>query len=240
MEILKLLSDTKQLHKERKHEVAFNLLTEKLDSKEYQNLFFENHPIWWAEIKAGICHLSRRSGNDIDFLRYIWNQKEFIYSFHRHAKVLPNEDGNLFSILEKDYISLVSESRAIHWIVKDKSGKPWGLLSLTGISLVNKRAEVLIGILDGAPKGLSTAAMLMLFQFYFKAIKFNKLMSYVFEDNPHSLNGTLHLGFKEEGRLRKHVVDPRSSNYLDLVQTGLLETDAFTAKNYRLMDRLLK
>ena len=94
-------------------------------------------------------------------------------------------------------------------------------------------------MLEIAPIGLSTAAMLMLFQFYFKAIKFNKLQTFVYEDNPHSLKGTLHLGFKEEGRLRKHVLDPRSNKYIDLIQTGLLAEDAFTESNKRLMNRLL-
>jgi hypothetical protein len=95
------------------------------------------------------------------------------------------------------------------------------------------------GVLDGAPRGLSTAAMLMLFQFYFKAIKFNKLLSFVYEDNPHSLKGTLHIGFKEEGRFKKHVIDPRSNQYVNLIQTGLLAEDAFSENNKRLMQRLL-
>ena len=81
--------------------------------------------------------------------------------------------------------------------------------------------------------------MLILFQFYFKAMKFNKLYSFVYEDNPHSLKGTLHLGFKVEGRLRKHALDPKSGNHLDLIQTGLLAEDAFTPQTERLMRRLL-
>ena len=234
-----LIAKARALRSDRKHEAAFELLSANLDSAKYQNLLFENHPIWWAEINAGICQLARRSSKDMDFVRKLWEQKDFIYSFHRHANCLPNDNNKLAQLLDKEYLALVGESHAIHWIVKDRSGKPWGLLSITGISLIHKRAEVLIGILDGAPRGLSTAAMLILFQFYFKAIKFNKLLSFIYVDNPHSLKGTLHLGFKEEGRFEKHVVDPRSNQYVDLIQTGLLREDAFTAKNKRLMDRLL-
>jgi RimJ/RimL family protein N-acetyltransferase len=239
MEHSKLLDEARRLHTKSQHKDAFELLTANLDSAKYQNLLFENHPIWWSEIKAGICQLNRRSSKDIDFVREIWNHKDFIYSFHRHANSLPNESDKLANLLDKEYFALVSESHAIHWIVKDKTGKPWGILSITGISLIHKRAEVLLGVLDGAPRGLSTAAMLMLFQFYFKAIKFNKLLSFVYEDNPHSLKGTLHLGFKEEGRFKKHVVDPRSNQYVDLIQTGLLTEDAFSESNKRLMKRLL-
>ena len=239
MEHSKLLDDAKRLHTNSQHQDAFELLTANLDTDRYQNILFENHPIWWSEIKAGICLLTRRSGQDSDFVRQIWTQKEFIYSFHRHANNLPNDDEKLKQLLDKEYLALVSESHAIHWIVKDRTGSPWGLLSITGISLIHKRAEVLLGVLDGAPRGLSIAAMLMLFQFYFKAIRFNKLLSFVYEDNPHSLKGTLHLGFKEEGRLRKHVFDPRSNHYVDLIQTGLLAEDAFSENNKRLMKRLL-
>lgn len=239
MEQVNILNEASRLRKKSQHQDAFALLSANLDSVKYQNLLFENHPIWWAEMKAGICKLSRRSSKDIDFVRQIWNQKGFIYSFHRHANNLPEDDDKLKQLLDREYLALVSESHAVHWIVNDQTGKPWGLLSITGISLIHKRAEVLLGILDGAPRGLSTAAMLMLFQFYFKAIKFNKLLSFVYEDNPHSLKGTLHLGFKEEGRLRKHVLDPRSNQYVDLIQTGLLAENAFSENNKRLMKRLL-
>jgi RimJ/RimL family protein N-acetyltransferase len=239
MEHSKLLDEARRLHKKSQHKDAFELLSANLDSAKYQNLLFENHPIWWSEIKAGICQLSRRSSKDIDFVRQIWGQKDFIYSFHRHANNLPDDNEKLTQLLDKEYLALVNESHSIHWIVKDMHGKAWGLLSITGISLIHKRAEVLLGILDGAPRGLSTAAMLMLFQFYFKAIKFNKLLSFVYEDNPHSLKGTLHLGFKEEGRFKKHVVDPRSNQYVNLIQTGLLAEDAFSKSNNRLMKRLL-
>jgi diamine N-acetyltransferase len=234
-----LLAKARALRLERKHEAAFELLSANLDSAKYQNLLFENHPIWWSEIKAGICQLSRRSSNDIDFVREIWNQKDFIYSFHRHANSLPNDNEKLAQLLDKEYLALVSESHAVHWIVKDRTGKPWGLLSITGISLTHKRAEVLLGVADGAPRGLSTAAMLMLFQFYFKAIKFNKLLSFVYEDNLHSLKGTLHLGFKQEGYLKKHVIDPKSHQYVNLIQTGLTSDEAFNESNRRLMRRLL-
>ena len=239
LDYTQVLSKSQELHRMKNHLAAYNLLANNLDSIKYRNLLFENHPIWWADIKAGVCQLTRRNSNDLDFVREIWNQKEFIYSFHRHANSLPADNEKCAQLLDKEYLSLVSESHAIHWIVRDRHGKGWGLLSITSISLVHKRAEVLLGILYGAPAGLSTAAMLILFQFYFKAIKFNKLLSFVYEDNPHSLKGTLHLGFKEEGRLRKHVHDPRSNLYLDLIQTGLLAEDAFSENNKRLMKRLL-
>lgn len=234
-----LIAKARALRSDRKHEAAFELLSANLDSAKYQNLLFENHPIWWSEINAGLVKLTRRSSHDSEFLKQVWNDKKFLYQFHRHANKLPDTPQELSALLEKEYLSLLSNSNSIHWIVKDKSGTPWGLLSLTSISLKHKRAEVLLGVMDGAPPGLSVAAMLILFQFYFRAIKFNKLTSFVYADNPHSLKGTLHLGFREEGQLVKHSFDPESKQFVDMIQTGLLSEYAFTEKNKRLMDRLL-
>lgn len=234
-----LIAKVRQLHKDRFHKDAHDLLVANLDREKFSNFIFENHPIWWSEISAGLVKLSRRSSHDSEFLKQVWNDKEFLYRFHRHASKLPDTPQKLHALLEKEYLSLLSESNSIHWIVKDRSGTPWGLLSLTSISLKHKRAEVLLGILDGAPPGLSVAAMLILFQFFFNAVKFNKLTSFVYADNAHSLKGTLHLGFRQEGQLIKHSFDPDSDQYVDMIQTGLLREDAFTAKNKRLMDRLL-
>ena len=99
---------------------------------------------------------------------------------------------------------------------------------------------MLIGVLPDAPFGSATAAMLMLFNIYFKANQFNKLYSLVFADNPHSLKGTLHLGFKQEGLLRRHTLDPTSQTHRDVIQTGLLAQDAFSPSNIRLMKKLLE
>jgi diamine N-acetyltransferase len=239
MKIEALLCEASKLRTKNQHQLAYNLLSENLDPIKYQALLFEHHPVWWSDIKAGICQLSRRSGKDIVFLKEVWALPDFTYSFHRHMKQLPSDDDKLYKILNKEHSALVSETRAIHWIIKDKYHRPWGLLSLTDISLLHRRSEVLLGVLHGAPQGLATAAMLILFQFYFKAIKFNKLLSLIYEDNQHSLKGTLHLGFKQEGYLKKHVIDPKSNQYVNLIQTGLICDEAFNESNNRLMRRLL-
>ena len=61
-----------------------------------------------------------------------------------------------------------------------------------------------------------------------------------FADNPHSLKGTLHPGFKQEGLLRRHTIDPASQTYVDVIQTGLLAEEAFFPSNIRLMKKLLE
>ena len=191
-------------------------------------------------LRSRSCVLTRRNANDAAFMRMLWADPVFMRSFHRLAPALPVADHELERILNVEFQNPVAKSRALHWTVRDPSGRPWGLLSLTDISLLHKRAEVLLGVLPGAPFGLATAAMLMLFHFYFTTNKFNKLYSMVFADNPYSLKGTLHLGFKQEGLLRRHTLDPASQTCVDVIQTGLLAEDAFSPSNIRLMKKLLE
>lgn len=230
----------RNLRANRQFQEAYQLVVSESDKlPSHRGLAWEHQPIFWSDIEAGICKLTRRNAGDADFIQALWSNHDFVYSFHRHAVAITSNKQQLKEILEREFISTIGESKSLHWIVRDKNSQPWGILSLTEISLIHKRAEVMLGVLRGAPNGLSTAAMLVLFQFYFKAMKFNKLYSFVYEDNAHSLKGTLHLGFKVEGRLRKHVVDPKSGEYVDLVQTGLLAEDAFNPTTKRLMQRLL-
>ena len=191
-------------------------------------------------LRSRSCVLTRRNADDAAFMRMLWADPVFMRSFHRLAPPLPVADHELQRILNVEFQNPVAKSRALHWTVRDPRGRPWGLLSLTDVSLLHKRAEVLLGVLPGAPFGLATAVMLMLSHFYFTTNKFNKLYSMVFADNPHSLKGTLHLGFKQEGLLRHHTLDPASQTCVDVIQTGLLAKDAFSPSNIRLMKKLLE
>ncbi|MBK7006360.1 MAG: GNAT family N-acetyltransferase [Burkholderiales bacterium] len=172
-------------------------------------------------------------------MRQLWADPVFMRAFHRLAPPLPPDDRELQRVLQAECNNPIAKTRALHWVVRSPDRQPWGLLSLTDMSLQHKRAEVLIGVLPNAPFALASAAMLMLFHFYFREKKFNKLYSLVFADNPHSLKSTLHLGFRQEGLLKGHIYDAASQGYVDLIQTGLLAQDAFSASNLRLMQKLL-
>jgi len=199
-----------------------------------------HQPILWSDIRAGVCQLTRRKKEDTNFMVEIWKNKDFVYDFHRHAKDLTADPALLAMTLNQEYISILTEINQLNWIVRDRRGQAFGLLSLTNISTQNKSAEVLLGVLPLAPMGLATAAMLICFQFFFKAMGFHKLYSFVYEDNPHSLKGTLHLGFQQEGVLREHIMDPATGRYVNLIQTGLLASEVDSKANHRLMERLLK
>lgn len=242
MDTASILEKSLTLRQQRQFELALEHMQQAYQAGhfEIQALLWQHSPVFWQQMTAGICVLTRRCGEDAAFLREIWNDKDFVYRFHRHSAPLPPSDLELQRILNRELCSIISESHALHWIVRDGHGRPWGLLSLCEISMVHRRAEILLGILPGAPTGIAAAAMLMLFQFYFNVMKFNKLVSLVYSENMLSLKSTLHLGFRKEGQLRNHACDPRTGRYLDLVQFGLLKEDAFHPGNQRLMERLLK
>lgn len=241
MDIAALHKKALDLRRQRKFEQAFQEIQQQARAghPELELLLWEHRPVFWSDISAGICKLTRRGPQDAAFMRSVWANQDFIYSFHRHSAALPDADSELQRILNLELTSTLSESRALHWIVRDPQGQPWGLLSLCDISLVHRRAEVLLGILPAAPQGMAAAAMLILFQFYFHVLEFNKLVSLVYSENTLSIESTMHLGFIKEGILRNHSYDPKTARYVDMVQLGLLKADAFGPGNQRLMRRLL-
>ena len=202
------------------------------------SVIWQHQPLFWADHAGGDCMLTRRKGSDASFIRELFSDKDFGHRFHRGAVRIPHQQADLERILASEYVSLVSDLNSLHWVVRDKQRKPFGVLSLTNISLTHRRAEVLLGVPRGAPFGLATAAMLLLFRFWFGVLKCQKLYTLTFDDNEHSLRGVLHLGFKVEGRLRRHFYDVSTQAFVDIVQAGLLADEAFSANNKRLMTRL--
>ncbi len=190
-------------------------------------------------LRARTCVLTPVRGTDAAFLRVLWANQTFMHDFHRLAPPLPSSDKELEARLEKDFRESGATSAALNWIIRTPAGKPVGMLTLTALSRAHRRGEVMLGVLPGAPFGIATAAMLMIFEFYFRTLRFNKLYSFVFADNQHSLKSTLHLGFGVEGKLRQHVFDPESNRYIDLLQTALFADHAFSESNRKLIERLL-
>jgi RimJ/RimL family protein N-acetyltransferase len=235
-----ILQSARELRAEGKIQESYDLVRKNLgQNSRYAQIIWQHRPIFWRDLRAGKFSLTRRRGSDANFIRQLWADKKFIDSFHRLAGKLPDKLSDLQTVLDNEYSSLIKHGSSIHWVIRDSAGKPWGILSLTNISLTHQRAEVLLGVIPGAPFGMATAAMLILFNFYFNGMKFQKLYTLTYDDNVSSNKGVLHLGFKIEGRLRNHVRYPGTGKFLDLVQAGLLAEEAFTLANLRLIKKLL-
>jgi RimJ/RimL family protein N-acetyltransferase len=241
MKLRTILDKARELRFEGKIQESFNLVQEEFKYQpNFKQLIFQHQPLFWSSMSAGICTLTRRNASDAQFMRQLWSNKEFKYRFHRHASELPHSDEKLNKTLQTEFAALIGESRALHWIVRDIRRTPQGVLSLVDISLIHKKAELLLGVLPGSPLGLSVASMLITFQFFFNALRMNKLYVIVFSDNLHALKGVLHLGFKIEGEFKNELYDPRSNQLVDVTRLAINREAAFSEKNKRLMAKLLK
>jgi RimJ/RimL family protein N-acetyltransferase len=235
-----VLQVARQLRAEGKFSESYQLVNSELGSSpEYASLIWQHQPLFWSNIHSGSCLLTRRHGADDGFLRALWSDLSFKQNFHRQAPDLPAGD-ELKRVLNLEFISLLSESKSIHWVIRDQKLRPWGLLSLTDISMQHRRGEVLIGLKEGAPIGLTIAAMLSLFQFFFGVINFQKIVALIYGDNPHALKVALKLGFTLEGHLKDHMQDPKSQTFVDLLQLGVFKENALSAGNTQLAMRLMK
>ncbi|MBA3756076.1 MAG: GNAT family N-acetyltransferase [Nitrosomonas sp.] len=90
---------------------------------------------------------------------------------------------------------------------------------------MHRRAEILIGF-PNATKFNGTriplTAMLMILDFAFNRIGFNKLVSIVYADNVHAQKSTLALGFKQEGVLKNHLFDRKQNRWISVYQNAML------------------
>lgn len=197
-----------------------------------------HHPALWQELHCGRCMLKRRSGQDVDFIRQLWSNAVFMRQFHRLAHSLPEDSEKLTRILDEEHAALIGESGALHWVIHDKSRQAVGLLSILDIHTQHKRGEVLVGVLPGH-YGVAPAAMLCAAQFFFKVMRFHKLVALVHEDNNLSLQSAKSFGFKLEGVLRDHIWDSTTRRFCNMLELGLLEHDLLQGKKPTLAKRLL-
>lgn len=240
MKIQTILEHSLSLRRQKQYDQAFKYVAESISPESpYASLIWQHSPIFWSDISTKACVLTRRNLEDHAFIRDIFSVPGFVRSFNRNAQPLPSSTAHLQQILDDEMISIVSESRALHWVIRDGNKQAWGLLSLCDMTLTHQRSEILLGMLPHAPMGLSASAMFMLYEFYFKFMKFNKLISFIYKDNPNSLKSTLHLGFEVEGELLEHNLDPETGKYMDVIQLGLNRSRAFSQSNQRLARRLL-
>jgi ribosomal-protein-alanine N-acetyltransferase len=198
-----------------------------------------HEPFWWQAVVGRRCRLRRRSVEDVAFVRSLWAHEEFMSSFNRFARPLPAADADLAGLLTREHASIVTDARSVHWTIEMLDGKKVGMVSLVDVALANRRAETLIGIREFPYAGIAVEAMLLAIEFAFGAMGLNKLYTLIYAGNEASLRNTVHLGFEVEGRLRQHVVDPRTREPVDLVQTGLLRSDLAKPVLGRMSRRLL-
>lgn len=192
-------------------------------------------PFWQQTCTGKRIVLSRMTSRHRSFLSFCRSNRDF--QRHYHLFQDPSPEGIERDLREAERSPF--ETKKIAWII-EMDDRPIGLASLVGIDFNNSRAEILIGVPDERTFGIGLEATLLAMEFAFSTVKLSKLFSYVYSDNPDSQKNTLHLGFRQEGLLRSHVIDPVSKQPLDLFVNGCLADEFFHNKKLMaLANRLL-
>lgn len=183
--------------------------------------------------------LVRRSPTHLEFVRSAWTDRGFMERFHRFPRALPADDDALADILHKEARATLLDGRHLHWtIVGAQDEQPVGMASLAEIALQHRRAEFIVGV-RGAATGAALEASLLALEFGFRTAGLQKIHATIYGGNDYALTSATHLGFREEGRLRRHVKDPHSGQFVDLSLLGLLAEEFYSMANQRLARRLL-
>lgn len=109
----------------------------------------------------------------------------------------------------RQYISAVSADKGAHMLaICDKeSEKHIGNIKLDRIDPIGRTGELGIMIGDSSfwGKGIGTEACKLLLNYAFDELNLRKVALTVFDNNPGAIRLYEKIGFKVEGRLRKHV-----------------------------------
>lgn len=178
---------------------------------------------WWEPIAVGGAVLRLPQADDLPFVRAAFNDAAFMPRFHRYQR---GDEPAL-----QEFIGRARrpprETRRRDWIVVDRAGRAAGLVSIVDIDPVNRRGELLVGVPDAqrrqGSEALALKASLAAVAFAFERLRLDKLVSYVYGDNPVAQANALHLGFASEGLLRGHIADGHQR--LDLHVNGLLRPE---------------
>lgn len=196
-------------------------------------------PSWLEPLQGKHIVLRRFQASDSAFLTASYANDSFMQFYHhflpRHQPLRLLEQK-----LQQNALLHPCQTKAIDWVIfkidHTQQEKPIGMTNLVDIQFAHRRAELLVGIPNAADRtshaGLEASLLVM--DFAFNRVKFNKLSSYVYANNPVAQKNTLALGFKQEGYLHAHIVQPDNGLLVDLYINGL------TVHDYHQNSRLAK
>lgn len=174
---------------------------------------------WWEPCVAGTVSLSLPQAEHQPFLERAFSDRAFMRHFHRFQGSGP--DAVRVFVDRAKLSPLVT--RRIDWVVHRPEGSCIGLAGIVDIDWANRRGELLVGLPDSPGPTAALQATACAMRFAFDRFGLEKLVSYVYADNPLAQRNTLHLGFKQEGLLRQHIATDEGR--LDLFVNGLLRAE---------------
>jgi UDP-4-amino-4,6-dideoxy-N-acetyl-beta-L-altrosamine N-acetyltransferase len=154
-----------------------------------------------------------------------WRNSEAVRKYMYNAHYI-GEDEHM-----KWFESLKSENKVRKVWVIFYENVPVGVVNLTCIDYENKITDWGFYIGETAYRGLGIGSITLyrLMEYVFDKIDFHKMYTSVLENNLDALNLYKKFGFKEEGRLRKHIL--RDGKYIDVSLIGILNEEWKDIKN---------
>ena len=195
-----------------------------LTLEQIKYLRLQYSPSWWMPIDIRGLSLERRSEVDYEFMLRAYGDNEFVSQFAGdfRPKNLTNKD-KFLEDLKNEFLTPPLVQKSASWIVK-RNNESLGIISLANINLRHRFAELLVGFPDKSNSYASVFATLTVIDLAFNKLHFEKLISFVLQDNVLSQKSTLSLGFTQEGLLRGEYLSTGNVR-LSVYRNGLLKED---------------
>lgn len=185
---------------------------------------------WWRPLCLGGVELRQPRTGDEAFIARCFRDVAFM---SRYRRIQEGHDDAV-----RAHVGLARQrprsSGRIDWIVC-RDARPLGLAGIADIDFLHGRGELLVGLAETDPRPASALkASLAVMDFAFTRLGLRKLVSYVYGDNPEAQANTLHLGLRQEGVLRRHLLTAQGP--IDLYVNGMLADEY---RDDRRLQRLL-
>lgn len=156
--------------------------------------------------------------SDLEFFTKWINDEEVRQYITLYLPISKEQEAELFKSFNKTPENIL-------FTVCLNSGEQIGCMGLHQINWKDRRATsgAFIGKKSLWGKGYGTDAKMALLDYAFNALNLHKICSTVIDYNERSLRYSLHCGYKEEGRLIKHIF--KKGEYRDEILLGLFRED---------------
>ena len=210
--------------------------------KNAQRNLTEVSAVWSSPVPGKRITLRVCQEKDANYLWQCYQKPDFINRYNRFiSKHLSCTQ--IANKLRKGSDKHAYQTKSVDWVILNEEGQSIGLASLADIQFQHFKAELLVGIPNKNDRsyhaGLETTLLIM--DYFFNQLHFEKLTSYVYGDNETAQKNTLALGMVQESYLRNHLYIQDISKFIDLYGNGLISENFFHNKRLsKLSLRLLK
>jgi len=156
---------------------------------------------------------------------------EYTHKWRNNRNITKSLGGNTFYISidrEKKWIeaSVNDDSKNLHLIIcLEENHQPIGMVNLTSIDLINRKAEFSIQVGDAKlhGKGIGEQATRLILTHGFNELNLNKIYLKVIADNEKAIKLYQKIGYIEEGILKQDLF--KMGKYHDVIIMAIFKSD---------------